>query len=91
MIEEHKRLVKLTWQQRVKAISQYHASRCKDDENHTLEDTAKELNRSIGRISDDLQLASWMKTHPRVEKFKNPTQALGWIRDKKKEMRIADA
>ncbi len=81
----------MTWQERCQAVSRYHAQRCKDDDSHTLEETATELNRSPGRISDDLTIASWMKTHPRVEKFKNPTQAIGWIREKKKEMRIADA
>jgi hypothetical protein len=91
MNEEHKHLIKLNWQERCKAVSRYHAGRCKDNPSHTITDTASELNRSAGRISEDLALASWMKTHPRVEKFKNPAQALDYIRSKKKEMKVLDA
>lgn len=86
----HKHLIQLSWQERVKGIAHYHAVRCKEDPKHTLELTASELNRSIGRISEDLTIASWMKTHPRVEKFKNPRQALDYIKMKKRELRIQD-
>ena len=78
----------MTWQERVRAVAKYHSSRCREDDDHTLAKTAAELNRSIGRISEDLTIASWMKTHPRVEKFKSTSQALDWIRMKKKEMRL---
>lgn len=81
------RLKKPTWQERAKSVAIYHAGRCRENPEHTVAETAKELNRSIGRISEDLTLANWMKTHPRVEKFKNPSQALDYIKDKKKEMR----
>lgn len=91
MNDEFKSLVKPSWQERVITVSRYHSARCKEDPNHTLAKTAEELNRGIGRISEDLTIASWMKTHPRVEKFKNPAQALDWIRQKKREMKVMDA
>lgn len=91
MTDSHKPPIQLSWQDRCKAVAQYHASRCKVFPDHTLAMTADELNRSIGRISEDLQLASWMKHNPRVEKFKTTAQALDYIRTKKREMRIADA
>lgn len=90
MNEEHKRLVQLSWQERVKAIAHYHQMRCKEDIKHTIAQTASELNRSIGRVSEDLTLADWMKSHSRVEKFKNPRQALDWIKQKKRKMRVGD-
>ncbi len=86
--EDVKRIVKLDWIERVKRVAEYHATRCRDNPKQTLEDTAKELNRSQGRISQDIMLAQWMRTHPRVEKFKNPSQALEYIRAKKKEMKL---
>lgn len=88
MNEEFKQLVKMSWQERCKKTAIYHARRCKENSDHRIEDTAKELNRSQGRISQDIQLAKWMQTHPRVEQFKNPTQALDYIGRKKKEMKL---
>ena len=82
-----KQLKKPTWQERAISVARYHDGRCRENANHTIADTAKELNRSIGRISEDLTLSSWMKTNPRVEKFKNPTQALDYIKQKKQELR----
>lgn len=82
-------IVKLTWQQKAIEVAKYHSSRCRDDDKHTLEETAKELNISTGHASHNLLLASWMKTHPRVEKFKNPSQALDYIRAKRKEQKMS--
>lgn len=91
MLEDHSRLIQLTWQERVRGIARYHAMRCREDPDHTLASTAKELKRGIGRISEDLTIANWMRTYPRVEKFKNPRQALEYIKGKKKEMKVQDA
>lgn len=84
-----KTLKKPTWQERAINVAHYHAGRCREDEKHTIAETAAELNRSIGRISEDLTLASWMQTSPRVAKFKNPTQALDYIKRRKDEMKKA--
>lgn len=80
--------MKLSWQERVKEVSKYHVSRLRENLKHTTEETARELNRSHGRTCEDLMLAHWMRTHPRVEKFKNPSQALDYIRTKKREMKL---
>lgn len=82
-------LKKPTWQERAISVATYHAGRCREDDSHTVQNTARELNRSIGRISEDLTLANWMKTTPRVAKFKNPSQALDYIKRRKDELRKA--
>lgn len=83
-------IVQLTWQDRVKKIAIYHARRCQENPDHRIEDTARELGRSQGRISQDIQMAKWMRTHPRVELFKNPTQAMDYIAKKKKELKLSE-
>lgn len=87
---ERSNIRQLTWQERVKAIHQYHTIRCRENPKHTIAETAKELNRSIGMISEDLTIADWMKNHSRVEKFKNPRQALDWIKDMKRKMKVGE-
>jgi len=82
--------VQLTWQERVKQVELYHYSRIKENIKHRLEDTARELNRSKGRVSEDLQLATYMKTHPRVETFSTVTDALDYIKTCKRRMRLGD-
>ena len=89
-MSDYRHIIKLTWQERVKEVYKYHSSRCRENPKHTTTDTSKELNRSNGRICEDLMLANWIRTHPRVEKFKNPSQALDYIRTKKREMKLND-
>lgn len=81
---------KLSWQERVMAVDELHKTKLRE---HNLQwrisDTAKLLNRSYGSVAEDLMLASWMRTHPKIEKYKSIYEALEFIRAKKKEMRLA--
>lgn len=76
------------WVKRVKALALYHTSQLRADETWRLEDTAKEMNRSVGRISEDLMLVRYMKTHPRVELFENIRDAVDYCREIKKKQRM---
>ena len=79
--------VKQTWLERAVSTYNYHIGRLKEDESHTIEDTAKELRRSSGGISEDLLIASWLRTHEdKIKSFKYAKDALDFIRGKKKRM-----
>lgn len=78
---------KITWVQRAKTTHRVHASNLSDDPNWKIEDTAKELNRSVGRVSEDLMLVRYMSTHPRVELFKTAQEALEYCRKIKRDQR----
>lgn len=77
-----------SWVTRVKHVALYHTSQLKDDESWRLEDTARELKRSVGRISEDLMLVRYMKTHPRVELFDNIRDAVEYCKKIKKQQRL---
>lgn len=81
-------LEKLTWQERCTKVRQFHIEHVKEDSDWTIEDTAKALRRSFGSVAEDIKLADWIRTHPKVADFKYIKEALGFIRGKTKEMRI---
>jgi len=83
-------MVKKTWQERSQETAEYHKRRVREKhpEYHSIRDTADELRRSVGSITEDLILDSWMKTHPKVEEMPFAYQALEFIRDKKRELRL---
>jgi hypothetical protein len=81
--------IKMDWQERVIEIERYHKSRLREDIKQTIETTAKELNRSTSRTSEDLMIASWIKTYPKILKFTTIQEALDFIRDKKREQKLA--
>lgn len=81
-------LIKIGWLDRAVQVHNYHVQLCKDEKQWTIEKTAKSLNRSIGSVSQDITVASWVKTHEKqLRRFRSMADALGWIRDKKNEMR----
>ena len=77
-----------SWQDRVKKTSNFHKSRLRENRKHTIRDTASLLDRSIGSITEDLLLASWLETNPKVEEFSTARDALSYVRSKKYQMRI---
>ena len=80
---------KLKWQERVKHVELYHQGCIKSDSKHTLAQTAKDLNLSNGRTSEYLQLASFLRTHPKeMSKFELMKDAMKFVRDKKNRMRM---
>lgn len=83
--------VKQHWVTKCIDIHNFHVSQLKEESHWTVEKTAKVLSRSIGSVSQDLLLASWLKTHEKqIRKFKNAKDALEFIRIKKKEMKTQE-
>ena len=82
--------IKQTWIDRCMDIYSFHVSQLKEEPSWTMEKTAKALQRSIGSVSQDLLLASWMKTHEKqLRKFTSAKDALDFVRNRKREMRIS--
>jgi hypothetical protein len=81
---------KLTWQDRVRITARVHSGHLAEDPKWTLRETAQELGRSVGRISEDLLLNSWLKTDPRVDRFVKVEEALDYVRKRKHEQRIRE-
>lgn len=79
---------KITWQERVRDTDKYHRQLVRSNPKHRICDTAKLLHRSTGSIAEDLLLASWFNTHPKVAEFKTMFEALLYVRERKIEMRM---
>lgn len=72
-------------------INNYHKEKLRANPKHRVQDTAKELNKSIGRVSEYLQLATALKDNEmrkKLERFKYAEDALGFLKDRRKEMRM---
>ena len=78
---------KQTWQERVRDTEKYHKDRVRVNKKHRIQDTANELRRSHGSICEDLMLASWINSHPKIADMKSIVEAIEWVRDKKLEYR----
>lgn len=79
----------LTWQERAKATEKYHKSCLQEDNDHTVQKTAEALERSIGRVSEDLTLAEWMKKDDRVSRFEYAKDALEYVKKRKLEAKLS--
>jgi hypothetical protein len=77
-----------SWVKRVKSVAMFHATQLREDEKWRIEDTARELHRSKGRISEDLMLYKYMKTHPKVELFDNIRDAVEYCIKIKRQQRM---
>jgi len=82
---------KPNWIEVVEKTAEFHKNQLRINPKQTLKMTAKSLSRSIGRVSEDLQLAAAL-TNPiyrkQLERFKYAEDALGFLKDKRKELRI---
>lgn len=80
---------KRTWVERCRLTEAYHVSQLKSDSKWRIEDTAEALQRSIGSVSQDLLLASWLKTHEnQLIRFKRMKDAIEFVRQHKFELRL---
>lgn len=78
--------IKHNWLDRAVHTHNYHVQCCREESDWTLEKTAKSLNRSTGSISQDILIASWVKTHEKqLRRLSSMKDALEFIRDKKRE------
>lgn len=75
------------WINRCKETYRYHCNRLKANPNWTLRNTADTLSRSIGAVSQDLTLASWMFTHEEeLKQFEFAKDALKFVRDRQSKI-----
>lgn len=82
------KLKKLTWQDRVVAVHTYHYARLAMDRRWSVRKTAEALNKSSGSISQDLQLAEFLRSYEtQLSIFKNYVDALDWMKTKKQDLR----
>lgn len=84
---------KPNWIERVETTCAFHREALRQANEKgtkwTLQSTATALQRSIGRISEQLMLGEMLKTHRKqLEKFKNETDAVEFARQRKKELRM---
>lgn len=81
-------LIKLGWLDRAVQIHNLHVQFRKDEKEWTIEKTAKHLNRSVGSVSQDITVASWVRTHEKqLRRLRSMRDALDYIKAKKIEMR----
>lgn len=79
------------WIIRVLKTHEFHINRCRERSDWTVGETATALNRSHGSISEDLLLASFLKTHEiQLSRMSTMRDALEFVRKKKKEMKLAE-
>lgn len=79
--------VKLSWMERAKETHKFHREKRLENRKWRVKDTAKSLRRSVGSISEDLLIASWMRSHrPQLEGFTHAQDALEWIRAKENQL-----
>ena len=84
-------ITKLNWLDRAVSIHNYHIGMCKQERNWTIEKTAQSLNRSVGSVSQDITVASWVKTHEKqLRRFHSLSDALEWVKDRKREMKLRE-
>lgn len=79
---------KLLWYERALAINKFHKEKLKADIRWSYRQTAAELNVSVGTVCNDINIASWLKTHPDLIDFKTAKEALEFIKTKKLKLRL---
>lgn len=77
------------WQERVRQVEMIHKNQLADNPKWGLRDTAAMLNRSLGKVSEDLMLAEWLKKDDRVSRIRVIQDALDYVRKKKLEEKLA--
>jgi hypothetical protein len=56
-----------------------------------VEDTAISLERAFGSVSQDLQIASWLRTHEnKIAKCKTYTEAIEFVREATRQRKLGE-
>lgn len=77
------------WIDRAVATHNFHVEQLRKESKWRMEDTAILLNRSLGSVSQDILIANWLKTHEnKIRSFKQRSDALEWVYERKAEMRL---
>ncbi len=80
--------IKKTWLQRAVETYNYHCTKVKEKPGWNQTDTAHALGRSSGSVSEDILIASWLRTHEdKLKGFKYAKDAIAFIRQREKERR----
>jgi len=83
--------VKEHWINRCIEIHKFHVFQLKSEPSWTVQKTAEALQRSIGSVSQDLLIASWLKTHEKqLRRFGSMRDALSFVRARKREIRTQE-
>jgi hypothetical protein len=83
--------IKYHWLDRAIEVRKFHISQVKEEPYWTIAKTADALNRSIGSVSQDLLIASWIRTHEKqLRRFSSMRDALEFIRNKQREIKLAE-
>ena len=77
------------WIDRVLQVEVIHKNQLADNDKWTLRDTARLLSRSLGKVSEDLMLAEWLKKDERLYRIRVIQDALDYVRMKKHEEKLA--
>ena len=79
------------WLARVKATHRFHTEKLRDNPKWTIAQTSKLLKRAIGPVSEELKVASWLRTHAtHLEEFEFFHEAIEYIRERKHKMLTED-
>jgi hypothetical protein len=83
--------IKPNWLDRAIEIHNFHVNQCKDNSDWTITKSAELLNRSLGSVSQDLLLASWVKTHEKqLRRCSSMRDALAFVKLKQREMSLGE-
>lgn len=96
----HDGIIKLTWQQFCFQLELFHLEKVantrvlviqgKAEKEWSLRDTAKVVNRSVGKVSEDLRLAKAMRIWPKIETCPSRAEALVYMLKKEDERDARD-
>jgi len=77
---------KQAWLETCINIHNFHVERIRIDEKWNYRDTAAELDRSLGSVSQCIKVARWVKTHQsKIQSFSDLKSCLEWIREMEKD------
>lgn len=79
------------WLSRVKEVHKFHINKLKENPKWRIEDTAKELQQSKGLTSEQLKVASWLRSHSaHLEQFEYFKDAIEFIRARAHKFKTED-
>jgi len=81
---------KYNWLELALEIHSFHINQLKSNKTQTIRQTAADLNRSLGSVSQSITIGSWYKTHEKqLKRFNSLKEAMNFIRDRNYEQRTS--
>lgn len=79
--------VKKTWLELAESVYRYHIGQQIANDKWRVEDSARELKRSFGCISQYVLIGRWLKTHEnQLSRCDSMNEALAWIKKNRREL-----